>query len=111
MLPTVDYLYGLRRGVEHVIDLQSGVQLYLGLEAIGEPDERGLRTVVTTLNGQLRPLQIRDRTVDVDVPVAERADPGNPDARRGAVRRGRDAGRGRGRRRCRRGRPSRPSRR
>jgi pyruvate carboxylase len=34
--------------------------------------------VVTTLNGQLRPLQIRDRTVDVDVPVAERADPGNP---------------------------------
>ena len=34
--------------------------------------------MVTTLNGQLRPLQIRDRTVDVDVPVAERADPGNP---------------------------------
>jgi pyruvate carboxylase len=78
VLPTVDYLYGLRRGAEHVIDLQSGVQLYVGLEATGEPDERGLRTVVTTLNGQLRPLQIRDRTVDVDVPVAERADPGNP---------------------------------
>ena len=78
MLPTVDYLYGLRRGAEHVIELQSGVQLYVGLEATGEPDERGLRTVVTTLNGQLRPLQIRDRTVDVDVPVAERADPGNP---------------------------------
>ena len=54
------------------------MQLYLGLEATGEPDERGLRTVVTTLNGQLRPLQIRDRSVDVDVPVAERADPGNP---------------------------------
>ncbi|MET0865529.1 MAG: pyruvate carboxylase [Nakamurella sp.] len=78
VLPTVDYLYGLRRGAEHVIELQSGVQLYVGLEATGEPDERGLRTVVTTLNGQLRPLQIRDRTVDVDVPVAERADPGNP---------------------------------
>ncbi len=78
VLPTVDYLYGLRPGAEHVVDLQSGVQLYLGLEATGAPDERGMCTVVTTLNGQLRPLQIRDRSVDVDVPVAERADPSNP---------------------------------
>ncbi|HEY7811721.1 MAG TPA: pyruvate carboxylase [Nakamurella sp.] len=78
VLPTVDYLYGLQAGVEHVVDLQSGVQLYLGLEATGSPDERGLCNVVTTLNGQLRPLQVRDRSVDVDVPVAERVDPGNP---------------------------------
>jgi pyruvate carboxylase len=78
VLPTSDYLYGMRRGVEHLIELQSGVQLYLGLEATGDADERGLRTVVTTLNGQLRPLQIRDRSVDIDVPVTERADPANP---------------------------------
>ncbi|MET0965213.1 MAG: pyruvate carboxylase [Nakamurella sp.] len=78
VLPTSDYLYGMRRGVEHLIELQSGVQLYLGLEATGDADERGLRTVVTTLNGQLRPLQIRDRSVDVDVPTTERADPANP---------------------------------
>ncbi|HEY5878068.1 MAG TPA: biotin/lipoyl-containing protein, partial [Nakamurella sp.] len=78
VLPTVDYLYGLRPGAEHMVELQSGVQLYLGLEATGSPDERGLCNVVTTLNGQLRPLQIRDRSVEVDVPVAERADPGNP---------------------------------
>jgi pyruvate carboxylase len=78
VLPTEDYLYGLRRGVEHVVELQSGIQLYLGLEATGEPDERGERTVVTTLNGQLRPLQIRDRSVNVDIPVAEKADHDNP---------------------------------
>ncbi|MGS0688602.1 pyruvate carboxylase [Nakamurella sp. GG22] len=78
LLPTVDYLYGMQRGAEHMIELKSGVQLYLGLEAVGEADERGLRTVVTTLNGQLRPLQVRDRGVNVDIPVAERADPGNP---------------------------------
>ena len=78
LLPTVDYLYGMQRGAEHMIELKSGVQLYLGLEAVGEADERGLRTVVTTLNGQLRPLQVRDTSVNVDVPVAERADPGNP---------------------------------
>ncbi|MET3807581.1 pyruvate carboxylase [Nakamurella sp. UYEF19] len=78
VLRTSDYLYGLQRGTEHVIELQPGVQLTVGLEAIGDADERGLRMVVTTLNGQLRPLQIRDRTVTVDVPVAERADPKNP---------------------------------
>ena len=78
VLRTSDYLYGLQRGTEHVIELQPGVQLTVGLEAIGDADERGLRMVVTTLNGQLRPLQIRDRTVTVDVPVAERADPNNP---------------------------------
>jgi pyruvate carboxylase len=78
VLPTIDYLYGLQPGTEHVIPLEPGVELLAGIEAIGEPDARGLRTVVTTLNGQLRPLQIRDRSVAVDVPVAERADPGNP---------------------------------
>jgi pyruvate carboxylase len=78
VLPTGDYLYGLQPGTEHVIDLDPGVQLLVGIEAVGAPDERGLRTVVTTLNGQLRPLQVRDRSVAVDVPVAERADPGNP---------------------------------
>jgi pyruvate carboxylase len=77
VLPTADYLYGLQPGVEHVIPLEPGVQLLAGIEAIGEPDARGLRTVVTTLNGQLRPLQVRDRSVAVNVPVAERADPGN----------------------------------
>ncbi len=78
VLPTADYLYGLAPGTEHVIDLDPGVQLIAGIEAIGEPDERGIRPVVTTLNGQLRPLQIRDLAVAVDVPVAERADPTNP---------------------------------
>ena len=78
VLRTSDYLYGLARGTEHVIELQPGVQLTVGLEAIGDVDERGLRNVVTTLNGQLRPLQIRDRSVAVDVPVAERADPDDP---------------------------------
>jgi pyruvate carboxylase len=78
VLPTADYLYGLAPGAEHVIDLEPGVQLIAGIEAVGEPDERGMRTVVTTLNGQLRPLQVRDRSVAVDVPIAERADPGNP---------------------------------
>jgi len=78
VLTTADYLYGLRTGAEHVLALEPGVQLYVRLEAIGETDERGQRSVVATLNGQLRPLQIRDRGVASDIPAAERADAGNP---------------------------------
>ncbi len=78
VIRTTDYLYGLRPGVEHTIDLEPGVQLYVGLEAIGDADDRGMRTVITTLNGQIRPLQIRDRKITSDVPATERADPGDP---------------------------------
>lgn len=75
VLPTIDYLYGLRRGQEHVVDLDEGKRLLIGLEAIGEPDERGIRTVMCTLNGQMRPIGIRDRNVASEVAAAEKADP------------------------------------
>jgi pyruvate carboxylase len=78
VLPTVDWLYGLRAGDEHEIELEPGKTLLLGLEAIGEPDERGYRTVMCTINGQLRPITVRDRSIHVDAPSQERADAANP---------------------------------
>jgi pyruvate carboxylase len=58
--------------------LDEGVRLFAGVEAISEADERGLRTVMTTLNGQLRPIQVRDRAVASAVPATEKADPDAP---------------------------------
>ncbi len=78
VLPTVDYLYGLRSGEEHVVELEEGKRLILGLEAISEPDERGIRTVMCTINGQLRPVNVRDRSVSADAPTTERADTSKP---------------------------------
>ncbi|PSL39355.1 pyruvate carboxylase [Labedella gwakjiensis] len=78
VLSTSDYLYGLESGREHVVEISKGVRLYLGLEAIGEADEKGMRTVMTTLNGQLRPLSVRDRSIAVESKAAEKADPSNP---------------------------------
>jgi pyruvate carboxylase len=78
VLGTVDYLYGLRPGVESVIELERGVHLIARLEAVGDADERGFRTVMCTLNGQLRPVWVRDRSIAADVPEAEKADPANP---------------------------------
>ena len=74
VLDSADYLYGLAPGQEHVVEIDKGVRLYVGLEAIGEVDPKGLRTVMTTLNGQLRPVYARDRSVEVDSRLAEKAD-------------------------------------
>ena len=77
-LDTADYLYGLAPGTEHVVEIERGVQLYVGLEAIGEADDKGMRTVMTTLNGQLRPVFVRDRSITVEVRQAEKADTTKP---------------------------------
>ena len=75
---TLDYLYGLEQGHEHVVEISKGVRIFVGLEAIGSPDTKGFRTVMATLNGQLRPLNIRDKKIASDVVVAEKANPANP---------------------------------
>ena len=73
------FFYGLRQGEEHRVTLERGVELLIGLEAISEPDERGMRTVMCIINGQLRPVLVRDRSIASAVPAAEKADRGNPD--------------------------------
>lgn len=78
VLSTKDFLYGLEPDIEHTVELEPGVTLLIGLEAISEPDERGYRNVVTTLNGQMRPISIRDQAVTTEVKAAEKADRSNP---------------------------------
>ncbi|QZH64453.1 pyruvate carboxylase [Mycolicibacterium farcinogenes] len=73
------FFYGLRYGEEHRVELERGVQLLIGLEAISDADERGMRTVMCILNGQLRPITVRDRSIASEVPTAEKADRTNPD--------------------------------
>ena len=72
------FFYGLRQGEEHRVKLERGVELLIGLEAISEPDERGMRTVMCIINGQLRPVEVRDRSIASAVPVAEKADRTKP---------------------------------
>jgi pyruvate carboxylase len=78
VLPTKDYLYGLALGVETVIEMAPGVSLYASLENISEPDGHGMRTVTAALNGQLRPVSVRDNSVEAQVTRVEKADPANP---------------------------------
>ena len=78
VVDTIDYLYGMQHGEEHTVGIGRGVTLNVELEAVGEPDDAGLVTVMTVLNGQLRPVYVRDRSVKVDKPQVEKADASVP---------------------------------
>ena len=78
VLGSKDFFYGLRPGDEYAVDLEQGVRLLIELDAIGEADERGIRTVMATLNGQMRPIQVRDNSVAADLPAAEKANKAEP---------------------------------
>ena len=78
VLSTKDFLYGLEPEIEHTVELEPGVTLLIELEAISEADERGYRNVLATLNGQLRPVSVRDESVATNVKAAEKADRANP---------------------------------
>ncbi|MEU7370519.1 pyruvate carboxylase [Streptomyces hygroscopicus] len=78
VLDSRDFFYGLRPRQEYPVDLEPGVRLLFELEAIGDADERGMRTVMASLNGQLRPIQVRDTSVASDVPATEKADRSDP---------------------------------
>ncbi|MGI9615972.1 MAG: biotin/lipoyl-containing protein, partial [Acidimicrobiales bacterium] len=78
-LPTRLFLYGMNVGESDAqIRLARGVNLLLSLDAIGEPDAKGMRRVVFRLNGQLRPIDVLDQSVDVTDNEREQIDPGNP---------------------------------
>ena len=77
-VPTLEYLYGLTPDTEHHVRLDKGVTLIVSLQSVGEADSKGIRTVMTTLNGQLRPVRVRDRSIKVDAVQTERADPSKP---------------------------------
>jgi pyruvate carboxylase len=75
VLGTREFLHGIEVGAEQEIDLEPGKRLLIGLQSVSDADERGLRTVMFTMGGQLRPVQVRDESVAVDVKAAEKADP------------------------------------
>ena len=74
------FFYGLTEGEETVIRFASGTDsppMVVRLDAVGEPDAKGMRQVVCTVNGQIRPLKVRDRSVESVTATAEKADAGN----------------------------------
>ncbi len=78
LIPTPAFFRGLREEEELTIELAPGVRVLYELEAIAEPDRRGMRTVLVRVNGQMRPVEVRDHAVEATGVQIERADPTRP---------------------------------
>ncbi|WP_232549283.1 pyruvate carboxylase [Propioniciclava soli] len=78
VLTTRQFLHGLEPGLEHDVPIERGKTLLMSLTAIGDADERGMRPVLATINGQLRQVLVRDASVTSDSVAAERANPARP---------------------------------
>jgi pyruvate carboxylase len=75
VIPTKPFFYGIEEGQELDLDLQPGVRLHVALEAISEADQRGLRALIVTVNGQARSVDAQDRSLEPETPATEKADP------------------------------------
>ncbi len=75
IVDTATFWYGVDREREHTFELEPGVTVLVVIQAVSNPDEKGMRTVVFQLNGSLRPIRVLDRSLTVETPRAEKADP------------------------------------
>jgi len=78
ILDTPTYFYGLEPGQEIWAELEPGKTLVVKLDAVGEPDENGIRTVYFAMNGYGRQVSVRDRSRAAKVQERRKADPANP---------------------------------
>jgi pyruvate carboxylase len=78
VLPTRRFLAPLSLGEEISVDIERGKTLVIVLDAIGDRDETGHRTVYFHLNGQPRQVRVRDDAAVATVAVREKADPTDP---------------------------------
>lgn len=65
MLPTPQFLFGLRQGEEVTAEIEAGKLLLIKLLFIEEADELGYRAVHFELNGQTRTIKVKDNGVMV----------------------------------------------
>ncbi|ABD09704.1 pyruvate carboxylase [Frankia casuarinae] len=78
VVPTDGFLYGLRPGVPLTVTLEPGVEIIVELETLSEPDDSAMRTLYLRVNGQPRPVRVRDASITATTTAARRADAADP---------------------------------
>jgi pyruvate carboxylase len=78
VLPTTAYFHGLEPGEEISIEIEEGKTLFIKLLHVGEPDEKGVRSLTFELNGKARTSLVQDKSVKGDAKAREKADSSNP---------------------------------
>ena len=77
VLPTLAYFHGLEPGEEISITIEEGKTLFIKLLHVGEPDEKGIRSITFELNGKARTTLVQDKSIKGDAKAREKADPAN----------------------------------
>jgi len=77
VVPTKNFLYGMKPGEETSIEIAPGKTLLIRLSSIGPADDKGMRTVFFKLNGQTRNLEVQDRTIKVTHRENQKVDKSN----------------------------------
>jgi pyruvate carboxylase len=77
VLPTLSYFHGLEPGEEISITIEEGKTLFIKLLHVGDPDEKGIRSITFELNGKARTTLVQDKSVKGDAKAREKADPAN----------------------------------
>ncbi len=78
LLPSKAFFFGLELGQELEVELEPGLDIFLSVDAVSEPDERGFRNVFCRLNGRPRIVSVKDYSVASSKPSGERANPDDP---------------------------------
>jgi pyruvate carboxylase len=79
VVPTPVFFYGMQTGEETSIEIEEGKTLLIKLFAIGEIESDGRRPLLFELNGQPRPVRIKDESFSgAVVELRPKADPSNP---------------------------------
>jgi len=67
----------LEPGEEISITIEEGKTLFIKLLHVGDPDEKGIRSITFELNGKARTTLVQDKSVKGDAKAREKADPAN----------------------------------
>ncbi len=81
-IPTTTFYYGLKQGEEVLVKLAKGKSIVIKLLYRSDPDEAGICRVTFDLNGQVRSIEVRDRsavsTVKINPKAVEHYHVGSP---------------------------------
>ncbi|WP_411032283.1 pyruvate carboxylase [Spongiimicrobium sp. 3-5] len=76
-IPTKNFFYGMEVGEEIMVELDRGKNILVSLMLKGDPDEAGNVSIFFKVNGQLRNVVVRDKSIKVEKIENVKADPEN----------------------------------
>jgi len=76
-IPTKNFFYGMEVGEEIIVELDKGKNILVSLMLKGDPDDAGNVSIYFKVNGQLRNVIIKDRSIKVNKVENLKADAGD----------------------------------